>query len=90
MALAPSSGLTPAWAARPLTVIVKPPEALRAVFSFPARPKAGSRMKARTARRANRWMSGVESGLPISSSELIATTLPAGGRRPRSRTARSA
>ncbi len=90
MALAPSSGLTPAWAARPWTVMVKLPDALRAVFSFPARPKAGSRMKARTARLASRRMSGVESGLPISSSELMTTTLSAAGRSPSSFTARSA
>ena len=41
-------------------------------------------MNARADRRARRRISGVESGLPISSSELMTTTQSAGGRRPRS------
>src|ERR1039458_2512984 len=60
-------------------VIVNPPEALRAVLSLPARPKAGSRIKARAEQRAMRRMRGEESTLPISSSELITTRMIGSG-----------
>ena len=62
-----------------MILISKPPDAFRAVLSLPANPNAGSRMKARAARRASRRINGVDSGLPISSSELITTTQSAAG-----------
>lgn len=69
-ALTPASGFTPACAARPRTTISTSPTPLRAVFSRPSSPVAGSSTSTASLRLASRSMGGRDVLLPISSSEV--------------------
>ena len=74
IALAPFPGSRPACAAFPRTVIEKLPTPLRAVLRSPSGPSEGSSTKQRSALRAKRMITRVDSWLPISSSELMKNT----------------
>ena len=90
MAEAPLVGSNPECAASPWISTRKRPTPFRAVLSFPSVPNPGSRMNALAEAleiiRTYLW----DSGLPISSSELMNQIGAAGNSKPRDRMARRA
>ena len=81
IALRPFSGSTPAWAARPLTVITSPRFPFRDDTMSPF-ARAHSSTRHASTPGASARMCGVDTGEPISSSGLATNTSRASGRPP--------